>query len=285
MTPAPLTGLAIADALGMPFETQPHDSPALLAWDGSYGSSEYHKLGPGQWTDDTQMSLALANSLLENRAYLPINVADSYLKWFKSGDCRGIGTNTKRAMQNLEMGVSFLASGIPLAEGNGTAMRAAPIGVAFRKSTEHVVFLSGFDSAITHASAEAMNGSTAVALAVAHLVLGGARISLIPTLLPYLTTSRVKAKLEALASPRPNITAHVADTLEAAFYAFMSTRSFTEAVETAIRYGGDTDSVGAITGALAGAYYGYENIPKSYIEKLELSNEIHDIELRLLNWD
>jgi len=129
--PAPLLGLAIGDALGMPFETAPRSRPDLLDWDGRSfrNSDDYHGLNPGQWTDDTQMSLALSRTLIEHQQYVPEAAALAYRQWFE-GDCRGIGGSTKRAMEKLCRGVPWTESGTPGAEGNGTAMRAAPFWFA-----------------------------------------------------------------------------------------------------------------------------------------------------------
>jgi ADP-ribosylglycohydrolase len=60
--PATLTGLAVGDALGMPFETNHFSSRRLNQWDGSFQASDFHKLDPGQWTDDTQMATALTGT-------------------------------------------------------------------------------------------------------------------------------------------------------------------------------------------------------------------------------
>src|SRR5690349_7550464 len=100
--PATLTGLAIGDSLGMPFETHHFSSAALGDWDGAFQSGATNSVQPerkpGQWTDDTKMAIALAESLVQCSIYDPVDVSAKYVEWYKSGDLRGIGKTTREAM-------------------------------------------------------------------------------------------------------------------------------------------------------------------------------------------
>jgi ADP-ribosyl-[dinitrogen reductase] hydrolase len=278
----------------MPFETLKPSSPTLRAWDGKYGSSEYHGLGPGQWTDDTQMSMALAETLIKRGFYEPSAVAAAYLRWFQSGDCRGIGGNTRDAMLKLAGGAPWYGSGIVGAEGNGTAMRAAPLGLQHWRGIERLkaaAHWARIDSAITHVSNEAKEGSAAIAVAVSHLSSGGTQDTLLNTVLAYIEAShvqvlihRIKNEIECCAGivdlktnmgwDEKGVSAHVTQTVPAALAMFCLTRDYYEAVHQAILLGGDTDTVGAITGALAGAYYGKEGLPEELLAPLERASDI-----------
>lgn len=300
--PAPLTGLAIGDALGMPFETDSPLSTRLSAWNGTYQSSGFHRLKPGQFTDDTQMSLALADAILTNKFYDPGIAASKYLEWFISGDCRGIGSNTRLAMQNLAKGLEWHAAGINGAEGNGTAMRAAPIGAHQNRGTERLraaAHWARVDAQITHKSDEAKEGSAAIAVAVSHLCAGGRKTDVLTTVLEHLAKSRVRFAIEDLnrALRRGDtlgdflktkdwllsgVTAHVAQSVPAAFTMFLYSTDFDATVKNAVRLGGDTDSVAAMAGALAGSHYGIEGIPEPLRSPLERADDIRAIEKRLL---
>lgn len=271
ISPAPLIGLAIGDALGMPFETYAPDHPELLAWDGeSYRASAYHELDPGQWTDDTQMSIALATSLVDHLSYDASLVSKAYLAWFQSGDCRGIGNSTRKAMQNLAAGNSYLVSGIPDATGNGTAMRAMPIGAFFQCLTpEFLRDIATRDASITHSSTDAFEGSTAVALSIEYLMRGAAPSHLAEYLITNLEGNLKQRLVSGISKPTGPVSPYVVDTLEAALYAFLHTDDYASAVRMAIKFGGDTDSVAAITGALAGTHYGMEGIPQAWQDELE----------------
>jgi ADP-ribosyl-[dinitrogen reductase] hydrolase len=301
-TPAPLTGTAIGDALGMPFETESPLSPRLAGWTGDFQASGYHRLKPGQFTDDTQMSLCIAETILEKKFYDPALAAQKYLAWYTSGDCRGIGGSTRRAMDNLQQGKPWDASGIDGAEGNGTAMRAAPIGAHQSKGAERyqaAAHWARIDSAITHKSDNAKEGAAAMAVAVSHLCSGGRKDSLLTTVLQIIEGSRTKTAIEDVyrAIRRGDslgdflktrtwllagVSPHVVESVPAAFTAFLYSDNFEDTVKNAIRMGGDTDSVAAMAGALAGSFYGIEGIPKILTAPLERAADIRSLEQRLL---
>lgn len=299
--PAPITGLAIGDALGMPFETESPLSQRIMGWTGHYEGSAYHRLQPGQWTDDTQMSMALAASLVEHKFYDPATAAKHYLDWFR-GRPRGIGTSTRQAMEKLASGREWHQSGIEGAEGNGTAMRAAPIGLFHHRGTERLhsaAHWARIDAAITHVSDEAREGSAAVAVAVSHLSSGGSKSELLQAVMQNIEKSRVRFGLEDLYRAiragdsfkeviarndwlLAGVGGHVVKTVPAAFAVFLYGRDFDNTVCDAVRLGGDTDTVAAITGALAGAHYGIEGIPGELLEGLERADDIRALEDALL---
>lgn len=286
----------------MPFETDSPHSTKLTSWTGGYESSAFHRLSPGQFTDDTQMSLALAEAILEHKFYDPAFAAKKYLAWFQSGDCRGIGTSTRHAMQNLAQGRDWQSAGIENAQGNGTAMRAAPIGAHQNRGTERLrasAHWARIDAAITHKSEEAAEGSAAIAVATSHLCSGGRKADLLTTVLEQIQKCRLRLAVEDLyrAVRRGDtlgdflktrewllsgVSPHVVQSVPAAFTCFLFSNNFEACVKNAIRLGGDTDSVAAMAGALAGSHYGIEGIPETLLTPLERSAEIRAIELRLL---
>lgn len=287
--PSPLVGCAVGDSLGMPFETRLPSDPLLLNWKGDYLPSEYHKLKPGQWTDDTMMSKMLMESLYICGGFYPRDVANRYLHWYLSGDTRGMGKTTKAALHRLKEGSRWTDSGIGDAEGNGTAMRAAPMGAFYHEDPLTVAEFSRMESRITHKSVEASEGSAAVALMVAYLWQGVDRSNLLDATLEFLVNSKVKDKLITLNKTKGHLAlpeaftifgtkAIVSQTVPSAFASFMLTNSYEEAITAAIRAGGDTDTTAAIAGALAGTYYGFEGIPKKYRLDLERMDHLHKLD-------
>src|ERR1700733_11149702 len=123
--PSTLAGLAIGDSLGMPWETKSHLDSGLLNWDGTFQSGVGNEVQPGrlpgEWTDDTKMAKALAESLVEYETYNPPGAAANYIEWYKSGDHRGMGKATKEALERILRGFHWVDSGVP-SQGNGTAM-------------------------------------------------------------------------------------------------------------------------------------------------------------------
>jgi len=303
---ATLTGLAVGDALGMPFEMEPANSKLLLGWDGWFKDGETNPftkgLKPGQWTDDTKMAKALTESLVENGTYCPGDAAKRYLAWYDSNDLRGIGTTTAKALSRLQTGLPWTQSGVSGSEGNGTAMRAAPIGVAFWRNIQAAAEMARIDAAITHKSEMAEQGSVAIAVGVALLIEGRHAkedfllkvLEWIPkgTMYSRILTAHHKSKLGAHRKDKNDRSfievlaqlgagGHVIQTVPAAFCAFVGSTSYQDAVELAIRCGGDTDTTAAITGALAGTHYGIEQVAR-YADTVEAGEELRKLEVALL---
>jgi ADP-ribosylglycohydrolase len=299
-----LLGTAIGDALGVFAESKLPNYQPLLDWDGkTFLGSEYHGLQPAQWTDDTQFSLAVASSLIENNGFNPDDLAKRYVELFtncsSNGDSsktiRGYGRTTLAAIQNLQAGKHWSESGIAASFGNGTAMRAAPFGVWFRDDLKSLIEAVKIDSAITHASEEAEAGALAIAIAAA-LAVNNDTNKLNERLWEYLPDSKVKNVIYSLASlveaeHIPPLTAlsilgtkaDVRQTVPSAIYLFMRMNNYEEAVVTAIRAGGDTDTQAAITGALFAARDGIANIHKSWINGVEDSCKLIQLDSQLYN--
>lgn len=288
--PATLTGLAIGDALGMPFETLHWTSSVLGSWDGSFMPGISNELQPGrqagEWTDDTKMAKALAESLAEFETYNPPAAAAGYIQWYKSGDHRGMGKATREALEKMLRGFHWVDAGVP-SEGNGTAMRVAPLGLFYRNSLMTAMEMARVDARITHASVEAEVGSMVIAAAVAMLANNMVKPSNLVFALNQVLEegSAIAGKLRQLEldlkensfeDPARAMTAliemgtgaHVVQTVPAALFCFSVTSSFSAAVEMAVRAGGDTDTTAAITGALAGTYYGTDAV-EPYLDQLE----------------
>ncbi len=272
-----LLGTAVGDALGVPFETKLVNNPALMEWDGkSYLGSEHHQLQPGQYSDDTQMSLMVAESLINNQGFNPDDLSARYVDWMTSGRARGWGKITLMAIQNLVSGKHWSESGIAGSLGNGTAMRAAPFGVYFRNDIPVLIKVCKIDSAITHASPDAEAGSIAIAMTAA-LAVNGDTDNLLERVWEYLPDSKVKNTIYSLGtlitsehiSPQQALKvlgtkANVQETVPAALYCFLKFDNYCDAVVTAIRAGGDTDTTAAIVGALFGAKLGMKAIDRSF---------------------
>lgn len=290
-----ILGGAIGDALGMPFETRPATDEKLLEWDGkSYGSSPHHKLGPGQWTDDTQMSCLVAESLVEKKCFDPDDLSQRYVNWIDSGEARGYGRTTLIALNNIKKGIHWSESGVLDSYGNGTAMRAAPFGVFFRNDKYSLINVVKIDSAITHRSNEAEAGALAIALATYYIV-NGDESNLLDKITSQLPKSQVKDKLASLdamvrsqAKPADILKilgskADVRQTVPAVLYCYLKFNNYQDAVEAAIRCGSDTDTTAAIVGALYGAKLGLNGIPANYVSQIEDKKKLMLLDAQLFS--
>jgi len=291
-----LLGTCIGDALGMPFETLLPNNPQLINWDGvSFLPSIHHKLKAGMYTDDGQLSIIVAESLISNSGFNPDDLAQRYLAWMKSGNARGFGKTTLLAMQNLESGKHWTSSGVVGSYGNGTAMRAAPFGVYFRNDLRALVSIVKTDSAITHVSEDAEAGAIAIALAAAYAV-NQDTDDLLEKICEQLPNSKVKNTIYSLGSLINSdcITAeqslrvlgtraNVRETVPAALYCFLKFDNYIDAVRTIIRSGQDCDTNAAITGALFAAKDGIKNIPKHLIDQIENRDCLFKLDSQLYN--
>lgn len=272
-----LLGGAVGDALGVPFESKPADNPLLLEWDQkTYLGSKYHNLLPGQFSDDTQFSMTLAKSLVDNNGFNPDDVSKKYVELFTSETIRGYGKTTLMAIQNLESGKHWSESGIAGSYGNGTAMRASPLGVYFRDDAKALINACTIDAQMTHASDEAIAGSIAIAMAAA-LACRNDLDKLCQRLCEWLPDSKVKESISGLDSlvdakhimPSSALSflgtkADVKETVPAALYCFLKFNNYYDAVLAAIMAGKDTDTTAAIVGALFGSKLGMQGISQEF---------------------
>jgi len=299
---ATLVGCAVGDALGNPFEMWSVHEPKLKAWDGQFkAGGTFWKGEAGQYTDDTLMSIALATSLIDKRGFDKENVGSQYLAWMVSGNTRGIGGTTHQALTRIKSGASVEESGVTHndgkpASGNGTAMRASPIGLWYRGDPGKLIEVAMSDASITHNSFEPKMGSVAVALGTA-LIANGATdmVEVLEEVAEVISDSIVKEKLvlalehlkmgtnrfDALA--QIGVNGYVPETVGAAFYCLGAYDNYRDTVVLAVKAGGDTDTTAAIAGAMAGTLYGLDGIPSEYKDKVENFELLQSLTDELVN--
>lgn len=292
-----LLGTAIGDALGVPFEKFAFDRKELKEWDGkTYLGSEHHKLLPGQYSDDTQMSLMVAESLIENKGFNPDDLSQRYVHWITSGIARGYGRTTLAALQKIESGTHWSESGVVGSYGNGTAMRAAPFGIFFRNDLQGLKEAVRIDNNITHASDEAEAGALTIAIA-SYMCINGDTEDMIVRIAEQLPKTKIRRSLMALETVlRLPVTpmqvlqtfgtkADVRETVPSAMYCFSKFGDAYSGILAAIRAGGDADTTAAIVGALYGASNNLDSIPESVLKNVEDRDRLIELDSQLLNRD
>ncbi len=288
-----LIGLAVGDALGSRLEGYTPKAVKRSSLETPEFLDELWRWSQGRWTDDTKMAIALAESIVSAGGFNPKQAAKKYLEWYESGDLRGIGNITQQSLSNLKAGASWKDSGIKAdwAAGNGTAMRIAPIGLLDMNNLEKLRQDARDDAVITHNNHEAISGSLAVAFAVARLATGDINLDhLISSTVDFVEPSDVILRLEVaqrlLEQGTPaeyaladiGTSGYVVETVASSFFCFISSPdSYETAVYNAIRGGNDTDTTAAITGALSGAYLGFEGIPLKWREEVEGASLIEEL--------
>ena len=252
-------------------------------------------LPPGAWTDDTSMALCLAESLLERRGFDPADQMDRYVRWFKEGHlsstgvCFDIGNATRTALGRfLEAGDPYSGSADPHSAGNGSLMRLAPIALAYARRPEQALEYAALSSRTTHAAETAVDACRFYAALMVGALDRVDKTRLLAE--DFWSYGPLHPEVAAVAAgsfrrrepPEIRGSGYVVQSLEAALWAFYKTDGFAAGALGAVNLGDDADTTGAVYGQLAGAYYGVQDIPEDWREKLVMKEMIVDFADRLL---
>ena len=285
-----LLGLAIGDAVGTTLEFEKRDSYPLLT--DMIGGGPF-RLQPGQWTDDTSMALALADSLLANETFDPEDLMRRFVAWRDNGEysctgtCFDIGNTVSSALNRWKQtGNAIAGSTDHMSAGNGSLMRLSPVAIRHWQQPETMRAVAAQQSQTTHGAAEAVSACEAYATLIAEAISGKTLDEVLspktgeyaPGVANILAGSwRGKNRNEVPAS------GFVLHSLEAALWSIGRTSDFRSAILTAANLGGDADTTAAITGQLAGALYGASGIPSDWLEKVAWRDEINLKAAKLLS--
>ncbi|MES2894994.1 MAG: ADP-ribosylglycohydrolase family protein [Pseudomonadota bacterium] len=270
-----LLGLAVGDALGTTLEFTQRDSTPHHT--EMIGGGPF-RLEPGVWTDDTSMALCLAENLLAAGEVAPRDLMGRFIGWWRrgrnsvTGSCFDIGNTTRAALERFERTDNPLAGDTSApAAGNGSLMRLAPVALFYCDDRAAAGRAARLQSRTTHATPECLDACEAFALLLVDALQGAEKDSVLADQITgfsgqvgEIMAGRWRGK------PRDGISSsgYVAHTLEAALWAVSQASSFEEAIVLAINLGDDADTVGAVTGQLAGALWGASAIPPRWLEQL-----------------
>jgi ADP-ribosyl-[dinitrogen reductase] hydrolase len=280
-----LIGLAIGDALGAPVEFK---SPQQIRNEyGPEGVTELTGGGvlgwkPGEYTDDTQLALVLAHSLVRTnrqQRVIGLDIDDfgrGLVEWLNSKP-RDVGMTIGRALYRLKWeNVPASESGDPHpdSQSNGAVMRVAPLALLWHRPQhlKHLLEDATFSAYPTHRALIPIQSCKIFCQALTECIQRGTFDPLkIPTEQEWAYTID---KHNLKNNYKPQNTGWAVTTVLDAFHYVQTTSSFEEAVKQAVNNGGDADTVGAVTGALAGAKYGLEAIPDNWLHSIKDSIEI-----------
>jgi len=293
-----LVGCAVGDALGAPVEGM--GAAAINDVYGRVTDFIDARFGAGRITDDTQMTIVLAQAILELGKFDSEHTGFKFGGWMAASEAgikeaRGVGMACQAACRNLSENPGE-PSGVDSA-GCGAAMRVSPIGLRYFHDRK-ALFRAAVDQALlTHTDPRAIAGSVAVASAVAAGITDEGDLDR-PELARALSKAVEKVdkptsvKIAGLsdyldASPAEGFaytgTGGIAsETVAAALFAFLrSPYDLEETVVTAVNAGGDTDSIGAIAGAISGSFNGLGAIPARWRDNVEGCEYIESVAYRL----
>jgi len=297
-----MIGLAIGDALGASVEFMPRGSFKPIV---SYRDGGKFNLSAGDYTDDTAMALCLADSLIRNNGTNLQHQLANYTKWLNEGfmsstggKAVGCGKNTFLSILAYMKTSQVKASSTKNKKrvGNGSLMRIAPISIFYRNDLFSAMSTTNESSYTTHAlqiCADACMVYTTLIYGVlnsaskeeilsqntANCILNNVidNYEFDKNIAHILCGSYKKKAINDIKSG-----GYVANSLEAALWCFYTTNSFKEGVLKAVNLGYDSDTVGAIYGMLAGAYYGLSDSDKDFKENLTNFDLIYTIAKKLI---
>lgn len=284
-----LIGLAVGDAVGTTVEFKPRGSfPPVTDMTGGGP----FKLPVGYWTDDTSMALCIADSLRENNGLDENDLLSKFVDWHlhgynsSTGRCFDIGNTTINALHNyIENGSIHNNDNAKFYSGNGSIMRLAPVAIYYHADPEMAVTISAGQSKTTHAALPAVHGCELLAMILLNAFSTDDKDQALNLVIPAHWDPLVVdvASMSFLNSDMSQIksSGYVIDTLKAAIWSFYNTNSFSDAILTAANLGDDADTVAAVTGQIAGAFYGESSIPDTWIEKLHDYNRIKQLAIEL----
>ena len=290
-----LLGLAVGDAIGTTVEFKPRGSFPLMT--DMVGGGIF-KLPVGAFTDDTSVALCLGTSILDNGFDLK-NQIKRYTLWYEfgyfssTGKCFDIGTATLEAIERYqETGNPRSGSTGEMTAGNGCITRLAPVVIRYLHDPHLALVLSVEQSLTTHAAPECLFSCQIFGEILIRALQGKTKHEILSALMPDLhLTTRLRGiadgKYKSKEVTEISSSGYVVASLEAALYCFWKTSSFEECVLKAVNLGEDADSVGALCGQLAGAFYGHDAIPSGWIKKLVMGPEISQLaeDLAQASWD
>jgi len=272
-----VVGSAVGDALGAPFEFGPPGQFSARFPKSYAGGDEMCGGGalgwaPGEFTDDTQMAIALATSLVEHGGLDEADVFDRFRRW-AAADPPDIGNQTRAVVGSgrpwdVAAAEHFARSGH--AAGNGSLMRTTPAAVFFSSAGRDATMDAARRiSALTHGDPSAGEGCAVFHELVRVALDGDDPLAAVPSALDQVAPEH-RARWATVLAPgwtpadATEGNGAVWPTLGQAVWALRGATSLPEVLRRVIDLGGDTDTVAAVAGGLAGAVFGAECIPERW---------------------
>lgn len=286
-----LLGSAVGDALGATVEfmsreeiRERHGRHTEIIGGGWLG------LPAGEVTDDTQMALCIARSIVELGRFDPDDIAVRFVEWYLSNP-PDIGNTTRLSLRYLHQGLPWHEAGErthqelrPNDASNGSVMRSAPVALLARGDPEANAEHSASSSRITHANPLAVQGTVALNAAIAALLddPGAGAVGAAREATDHPEVIAAFDELDEVDPDSLDSGGYVLATLRASFWALTQHGSFEESIVAAVNLGQDADTTGAVAGALAGARWGASGIPDRWLDALLARDELTELADELL---
>ena len=298
-----LVGFAVGDAMGVPLEFEHREKllekpVTTMTGYGSYSVPE------GVWSDDTSMTLATMDSIIEKNGIDYNDMANRFLNWINNAEYTAtnevfdIGISTRQALLRFDekkIEATNCGGKNEYENGNGSLMRMLPIALYCFYKNEDIYDIVKNTSSITHAHEISVMGCYIYVNYVVNILNGIDKFTSYNMIkkLDYqkyfnedtITTyhSILVDNIESYPIDYIKSTGYIKDTLDTVFWVILNSNSYKEAIIGAINMGGDTDTIGAITGSIAGILYGFEAIPHKWLQKMKRLDYLENMAQKLDN--
>jgi ADP-ribosyl-[dinitrogen reductase] hydrolase len=298
-------GCAVGDAFGASNEfahiRYPMNEPHITKME----YVTHFKLPAGSWTDDTSMMLCLAESICDYSYFDHRTAMKYYLKWLSEGYnsvtdyAFDVGCTVRRAIiEYRNKGYLPARTVEEYCQSNGCLMRLAPVPMFYSNNCEEAARMSGESALTTHAHPVCVRTTELFGWLIAAAIGGdsyskrtkdellhftgapGYLLDITPKIgYPDISSLKSIVTGEYLLKSHRDLdsTGYVIAGLETALWAFAHTDSFRDGLILVVNLGGDTDTIGAIYGMLAGAYYGYDAIPGEWLLSLQGKDKLERV--------
>lgn len=299
-------GVCVGDALGVPveFRTREQLKRSPVTKMRAMGT---HRQPLGTWSDDSSLTLCLAESL--SSGYDLEDIALKFLQWHNEeiwtphGNVFDIGIATRQAIYRISKGVipQLCGGTTEFDNGNGSLMRILPLlfyikDFPIEKRFDRVKEVSS----ITHGHIRSVISCFIYLEFLIEILNRSSKIEAYQKMQikvkdfldnnPICSQNEMdfferilKNDISTFPEDEIKSSGYVLHSLEASFWCFLNSESYSEAVLKAVNLGEDTDTTGAITGGIAGIYYGFENIPEEWISELVRKDDIEKLCSKLEN--
>ncbi len=300
-----LFGVSIGDALGVPVEFKSRKDIAQKPVTDMIGYGTYN-LPPGTFSDDSSLTFCLAEGLIQE--FDLNNVGQNFVNWYNQnywtpyGKVFDIGNTTREAINRLSKNIRLDLAGSfdEESNGNGSLMRILPLVFHIRdKPIKERFEITKQVSSLTHAHIRSVIACFYYLEFAKQIIEGKNKFEIYLNLQIEITdflnkesinTSEISLFNRLLTKKVYEFnesiiysSGYVLHTLEASIWCLMTTSNYKEATLKAVNLGEDTDTTGAVTGGLAGLLYGFDSIPKTWLNQLARKNDIIDLSERLKN--
>ena len=300
-----LFGVAVGDALGVPFEFKSRETLSRNPVIEMTGYGTYN-LPPGTWSDDSSLTFCLAEALTQD---FDLNaIGQNFIHWAYGnywtarGDVFDIGIATRQAISRLSEGIRpDLAGGADASSnGNGSLMRISPLlFFLLNKPINERFEITRQVSSITHSHIRSVIACFYYLEFARYLLTGKDMFDIYPLLQSEITSflnstqinpdelskfdRLLKQDIDKLKQEEIFSSGYVLHTLEASIWCLLTTHCYRDAVLKAVNLGEDTDTTAAVTGGLAGLLYGFDSIPIGWVGQLARKDDIENLADRFGN--